>query len=251
MPLVSQKKVSSTKYTPQPTSSKSTYILFGVALVVVIVVIVVAILWNRGSDEPRNDGYGTVRNPAVELSVVDAGVVQVGRPDAGTVIDLYEDPLCPFCGELEVGHGQELAQKIDDGIVTVRYHLLNFLDGSSATGTYSSRAVAASHCVAESENAVVYSAFHSGLFSANFQPAEGGDSDRTDDELAQLARDSGSADATASCIVDGSRSEAAAADAAAARTALSESGAKGTPGVIIDGQVVDALGDSSWLEKIG
>lgn len=248
---MSQKKVSSTKYTPQATSSRSTYILFGVALVVVIVVIVVAIAWNRGSDAPRNDGYGTVRNATVELSVGDAGVVQVGRASAGTVIDLYEDPLCPFCGELEVAHGQELAQKIDDGIVSVRYHLLNFLDGSSASGTYSSRAVAASQCVAESESAVVYSAFHSAMFSADFQPPERGDSDRTDAELAQLARDSGAGDTTAQCIAGGSRSAAAAADAATARTALAESGAKGTPGVIIDGQVVDALGDSSWLEKIG
>ncbi|SNT32829.1 DsbA family protein [Rhodococcoides kyotonense] len=248
---MSQKK-SGVKHTPQPTSSTSTYILAGVALVVVVVVVVVAILWQRGDDAPRNDGYGSVNNPAVELTVLDDGVVQLGRPGAATTVDLFEDPMCPFCGQLEVKHGQELAQKIDDGVLTVRYHMvvLPGLDAVSASKNYSSRAVAASHCVAESENAVVYSAFHAGLFSADFQPEENADTDRSDSELADLARSSGASDTTVDCITSGALTEQAATDAATGREALAATGASGTPGVVVDGTVVDALRDSGWVESI-
>ncbi|WP_072807344.1 DsbA family protein [Rhodococcoides yunnanense] len=249
---MSQKK-SSVKHTPQPTSSRSTYILAGVALVVVVVVVVVAILWQRGDDAPRNDGYGSVKDPAVVSTVQDGGVVQLGRPGAPDTVDIFEDPMCPFCGQLETKHGQELAQKIDDGSVAVRYHMvvLPQLDEASASGNYSSRAVAASHCVAASENAIVYSAFHAGLFDSNFQPEENADSDRSDSELAALAHTSGASDSTARCITSGEKSAEATTDAAAAREALAASGAQGTPGVLVNGELVDALRDSGWVESIG
>lgn len=249
---VSQKRTSGTKYTPQPTSNTFTYVLTAIAFVAVVAVVIVAIVWQRGADEPRNDGYGSVRNSAVELTVLDDGVVQLAAPDADTVVDIFEDPMCPFCGELEVAHGQELAQKIDEGVVAVRYHMVALpnLDAASASGNYSTRAVAASQCVAESEDAVVYSAFHSTLFSADFQPAEGGDTDHTDGQLAEMARQSGAGDDAAECITSGAMMDTAAANAEAARAALAASEAPGTPGVFVDGAMVDALGDSEWVENI-
>lgn len=253
MSSVSQNRTSGAKYTPRPTSNTFTYVLAGIALVVVVAVVVVAILWQRGGDEPRNDGYGSVSNAAVGLTVLDDGVVQLGVPGAADTVDIFEDPMCPFCGELEVKHGQELAQKIDEGSVTVRYHMvvLPQLNEVSASGNYSSRAVAASHCVAESANAIVYSAFHATLFSAEFQPEENGDADRTDSELADMAKQSGADDSVAECITSGEQADTAAADAETARAALASAGAAGTPGVLVDGQVVDALSDSSWVESIG
>lgn len=246
-----------TKYTPQPTSSKSTYVLAAVALVVVVIVVAVAIAWQGGGDEPRNDGYGSVKNPAVESVVSSDGAVQLAiATEAGAeavpIVDIFEDPLCPFCAQLEVEHGQELAQKIDDGVLAVRYRMvvLPQLDAASASGNYSSRAAAASRCVAEAENAVVYSAFHSTLFSADFQPAENGDSDHSDEELADMAREVGSSNDTAQCITSGAMAEAAAAAAETARAALASSGAAGTPGVLVDGVLVDALRDSGWVEAI-
>jgi protein-disulfide isomerase len=250
---VSQKKSSGARYTPQPTSNTFTYVLAGVAVVVVIAVIVVAILWQRGGDEPRNDGYGSVSDAAVELTVLDDGVVQLSAPGATPIVDIFEDPMCPFCGQLEVKHGQELAQKIDEGSVGVRYHMvvLPQLDESSSSGDYSSRAVAASHCVAESGSAVTYSAFHATLFSAEFQPEENGDSDHSNAELADMATASGAPESVATCITSGTMADAASADAETARAALAAAGAAGTPGVLVDGQVVDALRDSSWVESLG
>lgn len=253
MSSVSQNRTSGAKYTPRPTSNTFTYVLAGIALVVVVVVVVVAILWQRGGNEPRNDGYGSVNNPAVGLSVLDDGVVQLGVQGAPNTIDIFEDPMCPFCGELEVKHGQELAQKIDEGAVTVRYHMvvLPQLNQASASGNYSSRAVAASQCVAESGDAIVYSAFHATLFSVEFQPEENGDADHTDSDLADMAERSGADDSVTECITSGEQADAAAADAETARTALATAGAAGTPGVLVDGQIVDALSDSSWVESIG
>lgn len=250
MTSVSQKRTSTTKYTPQPTSNTSTYVLAAIAFVAVVAVVIVAILWQSGGNEPRNDGYGSVKNPDVELSVSEDGVVQLAAPGATTVVDIFEDPMCPFCGELEVLHGQELAQKVDEAVVTVRYHMvvLPQLDAASASGDYSSRAVAASHCVAATGNAIVYSAFHSSLFSTEFQPEENGDGDRTNAELADLAARSG-ADTATECITSGSMTDAAAADAEAARAALADSGAQGTPGVLVDGSLVDALGNSEWVDE--
>lgn len=249
---VSEKRTSGAKYTPQPTSNTFTYVLAGIAVVVVIVVVAVAILWQRGGDEPRNDGYGSVSNSAVELAVLDDGVVQLGVPGAGRTVDIFEDPMCPFCGQLEVKHGQELAQKIDEGTISVRYHMvvLPQLNQASASGDYSSRAVAASHCVAASSNAVVYSAFHATLFSAEFQPEENSDTDHTDAELADMATQSGANSSRAECITSGERSAAAAADADTARAALAAAGAAGTPGVLVDGELVDALGNSEWVQSI-
>ena len=83
---VSQKRTSGAKYTPQPTSNTFTYVLAGIALLVVIVVVVVAILWQRGGDEPRNDGYGSVKNTAVELTVLDDGVVELRVPGASRTV---------------------------------------------------------------------------------------------------------------------------------------------------------------------
>jgi len=250
---VSQKRTSGAKYTPQPTSNTFTYVLAGVALVVVVAVIVVAILWQRGGDEPRNDGYGSVRNAEVVSTVSDDGVVELGVPGAPRTVDIFEDPMCPFCGELEVKHGQELAQKIDEGTIAVRYHMvvLPQLNQLSASGDYSSRAVAASRCVAESSDAIVYSAFHAELFSTEFQPEENGETDHSNAELAEMATRNGASTSVADCITSGSAADVASADAETARAALAAAGAAGTPGVLVDGQLVDALRESSWVESIG
>lgn len=249
---MSQKK-SSTKYTPQPTSNTSTYVIAGIALVVVVAVIVIAILWQRGGDEPRNDGYGSVQNSQVDIAVTDDGVISLGVAGATPVVDIYEDPMCPFCGQLEAKHGQELAQKIDEGSITVNYHMVALpgLNQASASGDYSSRAVSATRCVAENETAPVFSTFHTTLFSEDFRPEEGSDSDRSDAELADMARQSGAGDTTVDCITTGALADTAAADAETARAALAATGASGTPGVLVDGTLVDALRDSGWVESIG
>jgi len=248
---VSAKKVKPVKYSPEPTSSKSTLILGGLAVLVIAALVIGGVLWQSNSGKARNEGYGGVQNSAVQVTVEDNGVALLGRPDAATTIDLFEDPMCPYCGELEHKHGQELAQAIDDGRVAVRYNMLAFLDQLSASGDYSTRAVAALQCVAQSGDAIAYSAFHSALMSPDNQPAERGDSDHSNEDLAQMARDAGVSDEAAQCIADGTRVEQARADAEAGRQLLATTGAAGTPAVVHNGIVIDAFGNENWVAELG
>ncbi|NLU82004.1 DsbA family protein [Rhodococcus sp. HNM0569] len=240
----------SNKYNPQPESSKSTYILGGIAVVVIAVLVIGGIVWQNQRSKPRNEGYGSVQNSSVQVSMDADGVVTLGLPAAATTIDLFEDPMCPYCAELEHESGQELAQAIDDGDIAVRYHILNFLDRLSASQDYSTRAVAASQCVAETGDALAYSAFHATLFAPDFQPAENGNSDHSNDELAQAAKDAGASGEAASCITSGQRIEQAAANAEAGRQTLAASGATGTPAVVQGGRVIDALGNPNWIDEL-
>ncbi|MFC9837115.1 DsbA family protein [Rhodococcus sp. NPDC127530] len=241
---------SKNKYNPQPESSRSTYILGGLAVLVIAVLVIGGVIWQSNRSKPRNDGYGGVQNSEVQVALQDDGVVRLGRPDAATTVDLFEDPMCPYCAELENKNGQELAQAIDDGKVAVRYHILNFLDQLSASGDYSTRAVAASECIAESGDALAYSAFHAALFSPSNQPKENGSSDHTNEELAQIAGDAGASDAAAQCITTGAKVEQARAHAEAGRQALAASGATGTPAVVEDGTVIDALSNENWVSQL-
>jgi protein-disulfide isomerase len=247
---VSAKKVKPVKYTPEPTSNKSTYILGGVAVVIIAVLVIGGVLWQSDSSDSRNEGYGSVSNAAVEVNLDDDGTILLGLPDATTTIDIFEDPMCPYCAELEHKHGQELAQAIDDGTVAVRYHILAFLDRLSSSGDYSTRAVAANQCVAETGDASAFSAFHAAVFSPDNQPAEGGDGDHSNEQLAQMARDAGASDAAVSCIADGARVEQAAESAEAGRQLLATTGAAGTPAVIENGTVIDALGNDNWVSEL-
>lgn len=247
---MSSKKPKSAKYNPQPTSSKATYIVGGLAIVVIAALVVWGVMASVEKDEPRNAGYGAVQNSAVQVTMEDAGVVRLGLPEVTNTIDVFEDPMCPFCAELEAKHGQEVSQAVDEGKFAVRYHILNFLNRLSASGDFSTRAVAASQCVAETGDAIAYSTFHGELFSPANQPAENGKSDLSNEDLANLAKDAGANDAAVACITSGERMEQAAADAETGRAALAASGATGTPAVVHNGQVIDALGNPDWVAQV-
>lgn len=238
------------KYNPQPESSLSTYILGGVAVVVIAVLVIGGVLWSNNRNDARNDGYGTVTNSDVEVSLGENGAVTLGVPGAPNVVDIFEDPMCPYCRELEHRSGQELAQTIDEGRVEVRFHVLNFLDQLSSSKDYSTRAIVASQCVALAGDGPAYASFHSQLFSEEFQPEENGGSDHTNEELAQLARDSGASDEAAACIASGERVEQAGQAAQTSMQALAATGSQGTPTVLVNGELVDALGNPEWVSQI-
>ena len=144
----------------------------------------------------------------------------------------------------------ELAQKIDEGAVAVRYHTLDFLNRLSASGDYSSRAAGALMCVADSGNAIAFSSFHGALFAPANQPAENGKTDHSNADLAQMAKDAGADDATATCVADGAKVEQATAAAQAGSEALAATGARGTPTVVKDGVVIDAFGNPDWVSTL-
>ncbi|MFC4125214.1 DsbA family protein [Nocardia rhizosphaerae] len=235
------------KHTPRPVSSNTTYALAAVALVVIGLLVFAAFKWNKPTPtEVRNDGYGAVRDTAVQVTATPEGVIRLGRPEAAETVDIFEDPLCPACGTMETTFGQEIAQKVDEGKLAVNYHLVAFLDDRSKSKDYSTRAIAASLCVAQTGSGPTFGKFHESLFTTK-QPDEGGE-DLSNPALATLATESGAPESVASCITGG-------AQLAPARTAASKNLAdldartdnKSATPAIFDGTNAIDWRDENWV----
>ncbi|MFC9894215.1 DsbA family protein [Nocardia sp. NPDC127579] len=241
---------SRSNYTPRPMSSATTYALGALALAVVVLIVILMTRMGREQSLPtRNDGYGPVRNPAVISVLGSDGVVLLGRPAAAKTIDAYEDPLCPACGRIERAYGQELAQKVDEGKLAIRYHYLNFLDDRSGSGDYSTRAIAANACVAAAGSGPAYSKFQHALFTDR-QPEEDGD-DLSNQQLADLARDSGASAEALTCITSGAKLESAESTAATSSNTLKgiNDGTVATPSFFTGTERVD-LENQNWVVEI-
>ncbi|MGH4025256.1 MAG: DsbA family protein [Pseudonocardiaceae bacterium] len=120
---------------------------------------------------------------AVPASATEAGDgVVVG---SGPVpVDTYIDFQCPFCRQFELASGATLTNLVRDGLISLIYHPMNFLDPAS-TNRYSTRAAASSGCAADGSRFAEYA--H--VLFVN-QPPEGGPG-LTDDELITLGATAG------------------------------------------------------------
>jgi serine/threonine protein kinase, bacterial len=211
------------------------------ALVVVIVVVVGIVFWPKPTPKPPAN--------QVKLQVIADGV-SVGAPNAPATIDIFNEPICPQCGEFIRTYGSEMQTAIDDKKIIVHYHLLNFLDPDSASRDYSTRALAASLCVAAANDPKVYTDYYGALFSSNFQPKEGGTSDPSDTELAQLAESTGASSEVTNCITSGKNNTEAGTKATTAYQTLHRlMPDPATPAVYNGTQKVDTS-DSSWLSRL-
>lgn len=216
---------------------------------IVLVFVIGYFMYSTKNTEIRNDGYGTGKNPEVTVQLGADGVALLGLPGVTKVVDIFEDPLCPYCGEMERKFGQELARGIDEGKFAVRYHLMNFLNAASASKDYSTRAIAATQCVAATGDGIVYAAFHAKLYSPDIQPEENADKDYTNAQLGALARSSGASDDAVKCISDGAKVRDAGMAADASSKALEANGGTGTPSAYVDGKELD-LQDGAWVVKL-
>ncbi|WP_433658098.1 DsbA family protein [Nocardia sp. CA-128927] len=240
---------SRSNYTPRPMSSKTTYALGAVALALIAVIVFVAI--RNGHDEVsvRNDGYGSAHDPGVHVMLEPDGSILLGRPAAPKTIDIFEDPICPACGNMERVYGQEIAQKIDEGKLAVRYRLVNFLDARSRSKDYSTRAIAANQCVAEGGSGPVYAKFHTELFTTK-RPSEGG-ADLSNDELAAQARIAGAPESVLQCVSTGAKVDAAHTSAKTTTDALEAllGGSAATPSVF-DGKTKIDVSKEDWVDVL-
>lgn len=240
---------SGSKYTPQPMSSRTAYLL-GLVALVVIAVIVVFVVRSKSDDAAtvQADGYGPVHNPEVSALMDSDGGIVLGTMSAPKTIEVFEDPLCPACGVLEHLYGQQIAQQIDEGKLAVHYRFVNFLDDKSGSKDYSTRAVAASECVAEAGDGPVFSKFHMALFTTE-QPSEDGGT-LTNDELAAIAKDSGASTEAQKCISNGERVDSARNHTQGAMAALKDAvGQVQTPTVLDGGKDVD-VENTDWVTQL-
>lgn len=247
------KKYNTAKLGKKRNDAVITYVLGGLAVAAIIVLIVVfVVLPNTKETEVQAEGYGSVRSGTpVELLGSGSGVL-LGDPDGDgvTTIDAYEDFLCPSCGQFERQYGNAVNQAIDDGTLAVRYHMLNFLNRSSPSGDYSTRAAAAALCVADTGDGELFSQFHSSLFQKDVQPKENGSSDLGNSQLADVARQVGADDAVTACISDGEKVDEAKQRASASQKKLADTvGKVATPSIVHDGKKID-LQDTGWIDEL-
>lgn len=189
-------------------------------------------------------------------SVDAAGNITVAVGSPATTLDVYEDAICPTCAEFEQANGPNLARRIDDGTLAVRYRMVDFLNAASASGTYSTRAYAAMLAVADHDGAApgVFARFHAALFAAANQPREQATTDLSNAALAALAAEAGASTAAQQAITDGAAISTARAAAAAnlkeLTTIASRSGrAPGTPTVTVGETAIDT-NRTGWLATV-
>ncbi|MFC4785249.1 DsbA family protein [Nocardioides sp. MAHUQ-72] len=193
-------------------------LMIGGVVVAILLVVVGGFLVNRA------------RDTSTDVSAPPAGTgdygVAIGQKDAPHTVVIYEDFLCPYCGELEKVSHDELASLADEGKVYVEYRPFNLLDTD-----YSVAAAAAFKVVLDESGPDVAKKFHDLLYAD--QPEESGpypDSSWLVDKAVE-------AGATESDVRDGIESGAGKSWVEDASKAADAAGVRGTPTILLDGKV--------------
>jgi protein-disulfide isomerase len=165
-------------------------VIFAVALVFYIVTS------SHKKPAPIADGSGdAVKVTSSKL------VTKPGSTDPKVVVSFYEDFLCPACGNFERTYGPTVSKLIDTGAIEADYSMVAILD-SAQNQNYSSRAGAASLCVADA-SIDAYRRFHTALYSKDIQPDERGPKFPDNARLIELAREAGVVGTVPDCINSG------------------------------------------------
>ena len=187
-------------------------------VVVVVVVVVVAVQTARTS---------ATADAAAPANVSD-GAFTVG--DGGpVVVQVYEDFLCPVCGQFEASTGDTLEQLAADGSIELRYQPIAILDYLSPDD-YSTRALNAAAVVADAAGVQAFQTMHDALYAQ--QPAENA-LGLTDDQLVAMAADAGAPGADVEAAIRDLRFQGW---TARVTDRASQDGVTGTPTVLVDGE---------------
>jgi protein-disulfide isomerase len=188
-----------------------------VAGVLVLIIGGYFLVTSLGSDKPDTAPSGAT----------DSYGMMVGDADAPKEIVVYEDFLCPFCGQLEKTVRDKLDAAVEAGEVNVEYRPLPFLERIS---DYSPESANAFAVVLDASGPEVAKAFHDLLFDN--QPSEDGPFPSKDD-LVDLAVEAGADEAD---VRPGIEDMAFEGWVTAAGEAASKDGINSTPSVFIDGE---------------
>ena len=188
----------------------------------------------------ENDKTAGLTTPSVAVDDGTAFAIGTGP----VKVDIYEDFMCPVCGQFETGAATTIDQLVAANKVTVQYHPIAILDRASST-EYSTRSAAASAAAAQGGK---FAEYHRVLF-AN-QPAEGS-AGLDNAKLIELGKSVGLTDAAfADAVNDGTYQAWATkvTDTASAR------GVTGTPTVLVGGKALEdrsAQGLTAAVEAAG
>jgi protein-disulfide isomerase len=162
----------------------------------------------------------------------------IGPDDAPHEVVVYEDFLCPYCGELEAATRDDFQRLAADGKVQVEYRPFNLLGRIS---DYSPRSAGAFSIVLEKSGADVAKKFHDLLFE--HQPSESGPFPSNSD-LVDLAVEAGADEGDVRDAIENDDGEQWVADAT---QAAKDAGVQGTPTVLLDGEVFQ---DGRTMEEL-
>jgi protein-disulfide isomerase len=155
-------------------------------------------------------------------------VTEPGANKPKALMVIYEDFLCPICGDFERSIGPTVSKLIDIGAIAADYAVLAILDPRPNTQHYSSRAGAAALCVAD-ESIDAFRRFHNELFSKGIQPQESGTNFPDNAQLIEYARVVGVSGAVSNCVNSGKYIDKV--NHAAAASHIDE-----TPTILINGE---------------
>jgi protein-disulfide isomerase len=171
--------------------------------------------------------------------------VAIGEPTAPHSVVIYEDFLCPYCGQLEEATRDDLARLAEEGAVHVEYRPYELLGN---IGDYSARSTAAFAVVLEESGPAAAKRFHDLLFER--QPSESGPFP-PDEHLLALAVEAGAHEDEVRAGLGAGAGDAWVDQASrSAQTA----GVRGTPTVLLDGsrftdgRTVEELADNLVAE---
>ncbi len=168
--------------------------------------------------------------------------VTLGEEGAPTQIVVFEDFLCPFCGELERATRESSHAAVDDGRARIEYRPINLLE---RFGDYSMRSANAFKVVADASGVEVAQRFHDLLFDN--QPSEEGPF--PDDEwLVEQAVAAGAEEADVRPGIE-DLSQEDWVDSATSE-ALDGIGIQGTPAVFIDGEHVQGQTFQDVIDRV-
>jgi protein-disulfide isomerase len=194
-------------------------------LSVVGVVVAMAVIVAGGALIAKKNGSG----PSDAASAPDSSVasVTIGSANAAHSVVIYEDFLCPFCGELEKRTHTQLATAADAGKVTVTYRPFNLLDTD-----YSQQSLEVFAAVQHTAGAEVAKKLHDALYAD--QPEESGPYPSLGDIVATAVTAGADKAAVQKALDDGDAQKWAEASTKAAQDAHVQS----TPTVLLDGDEV-------------
>jgi len=210
---------------------RRTLVVSGVVVAVLAIVLVIGYIVQSGRDTSGVTG-------AAPAGTVGGYGVPAGVASAPVKVTVYEDFMCPFCGQFEAASRTSFQNSIDAGKLQMQYHVLNFLDRSSST-KYSTRAASALGVVLDTSGPKVAKKFHDLLFEN--QPEEGS-AGLSDSQLIDYAVQAGASRSAVSGPINSTHYEQWVKNVT---DNASKAGVTGTPTVIINGK--QASGSTAQL----
>jgi protein-disulfide isomerase len=210
-----------------------------VTAAVLAVLVVVGVIAYIASSSSSNDAA----SGAAPSGVVGTYGVPAGPSSAPVKVTVYEDFMCPFCGQLEAASRTTFQDDIDAGKVQFQYHALSFLDRSSTTD-YSTRSSNAFAVVLDTAGPKVAKKFHDLLFEN--QPQEGS-AGLSNSQLIDYAVQAG---AKESDVRAGVRDETYKGWVGKVTDQASKDGVTATPTVLVNGKKLAAQGSDALVAAI-